>query len=137
MANMKPEFLALTLLCCVTSVAGQDESFVCITDKVTGFNYNDSTGGWDTSAFLPGERFRISALGIDSYKIEKLDEFQDWTAACQRRNDLDEDSFTCETGTNAVHFNRKELRFTAFRYFGFWNGSKDSMSISIGSCTAA
>ena len=41
--------------------------------------------------------------------------------------------FSYRDRTNEFHFNRKELRVKAFRYFGYWNGSKDSASISIGS----
>lgn len=77
----------------------------------------------------------LTAVDTDLYIIEKLDEIQTWSADCRQRQDLDEDSFTCESGTNTVHFNRKAQRFTAFRYFGYWGGSNDSMSMSIGSCT--
>jgi hypothetical protein len=133
---MKTRILALTLLGCAASMAAEHEGFICITDKVNGFNHNPVTDDWEHATFLPGERFQLRATSPDSYQIEKLDELRPWTASCRQRDDLGEDTFSCEFETNAVHFSRKELRFTAFRYFGFWSGSKDSVSVSIGSCYA-
>jgi hypothetical protein len=126
----------LALTCCAAIPALENERFICVADSVTGFNFDDVTDEWDSAAFLPGERFLISGTGADSYKLEKLDDFRSWTASCRLRDDLDEHSYSCESGTNAVHFNRKELRFAAFRYFGYWSGSNDSVSISIGGCNA-
>lgn len=125
---------AMAVLCCATSVAADGEDFLCITDKATGFNHDSTTDSWDRSSFLPGERFRIVALDSDQYRIERIDETRPWTAECTRRSDLDADSFTCADGTTTVHFNRESGRFTAFRYFGYWRGSTDSISLSIGSC---
>ncbi len=126
--------MAISILCAASSLAGEMNNYLCITDKVTGFSHDPATDSWDRSSFLPGERFMLTAAGKDRYFIEKLDEIRKWSADCRHRTELDEDSFTCESGTNTVHFHRKEQRFTAFRYFGFWGGSNDSMSISIGSC---
>lgn len=134
MAFSHHEIPLILLLCCVPTIAAEPERFLCITDHVTGFSHNEESRDWERSSFLPGERFLITATEPDHYRIEKLDEFRAWSADCRPRSDVDDDSFTCEDGTNAVHFNRAAGRFTAFRYFGFWTGSTDSMSISIGSC---
>lgn len=126
--------IAVSILCCVTSFAAEGESFLCITDKVTGFDYDKDTGSWERASFLPGERFLITSLEGDRYVVEKVDETRPWSAECRRRDDVPGDSYSCENGTNSIHFNRKERRFTAFRYFGYWTGSGDSLSIAIGSC---
>lgn len=114
--------------------AQSNDNYLCIVDQVTGFHHDVKDDNWQHTSFLPGERFLVSSIGADTYKIEKLDEYGAWAAGCRNRLDQTEDSFSCETSTNAVHFNRKELRFTAFRYFGFWNGSRDSLSMAIGQC---
>jgi len=119
---------------CATSVSDEPGNYLCIADNVTGFSLDPATGSWNRASFLPGERFQITETSQGGYSLEKLDEILPWSADCRHRDDLDSDSYTCETGTNTVHFNRRELRFAAFRYYGYWTGSNDSMSISIGSC---
>jgi hypothetical protein len=131
---MMHRVMAALMLCCATAVGGEADNYLCITDRVTGFSHDPATDSWDRSSFLPGARYQITATSPDHYSLEKLDKILPWSADCRRRDDLDDDSFTCESGTNTVHFNRRELRFTAFRYFGYWGGSTDSLSISIGSC---
>jgi hypothetical protein len=133
---MTKRLLPLALLFSISTLANENISYLCITDQVTGFHHDGEKDNWQETSFLPGERFLITENGADKYKIEKLDEYGSWVAGCRRRTDQSDDSFTCETRTNAVHFNRTELRFTTFRYFGYWNGSNDSLSMSIGTCTA-
>jgi len=134
---MIERLLPLALLFSLSTLADESNEFLCITDQVTGFHHDEEKGQWLESSFLPGERFLITEIGQDKYKIQKLDEHGSWMAGCRRRTDQTDDSYTCETRTNTVHFNRTELRFTAFRYFGYWNGSNDSLSMAIGTCSAS
>ena len=131
---MKYKLLAVSILVCATCIAGDQEAYLCITDKVTGFAHNEATGGWDRSSFLPGERFLVSAIDGERYRIERLDDELPWVADCRLRDDIGDDSFTCESGASTVHFNRKTRLFTAVRHFGYWTGSTDSLSMSLGSC---
>ena len=114
--------------------ASADDSYLCITDLVSGFHYSEDHAAWEHAKFLSGEKFVIRKRRADSYQVERVGNNSKWSAKCTHRTDQSNDSFSCVSGTDQFHFNRKELRFTAFRYFGYWNGSTDSLSISIGKC---
>lgn len=130
---MKTSSLALlSILCCLPAVA--NVNFECVTDLASGFHYDSELYEWENVNFLAGERFVITEHGKDSYRVNRLGQDTKWSATCTPRTDQTEDSFSCMGGADQFHFNRKEMRFTAFRYFGYWNGSTDSLSISIGRC---
>ena len=131
---MKNKTIALAAILLLSSNAIADTGYVCIADHVSGFHHNADRDTWEQATFLPGERFLISEIRQDIYKVETTDEHNGWSAICTLRPDQTDDSFTCEKGTTELHFNRREMRFTSFRYFGFWNGSNDSLSITIGKC---
>ena len=131
---MKKILLMAASLIGLATAAHGETNYECIVDLVTGFHHDANTDAWNEASFLPGERFAITAIEGGVYKAERIDEHRRWSALCEQRSDQTEDSFSCRKGTNELHFNRKELRFTAFRYFGFWNGSNDSLSIAIGRC---
>ncbi len=130
--NMKTLSLIILIVC--FSSASADVNYECVTDVVSGVHYNKKFNEWENATYLPGEKFVINKRGDNSYHVKRLGLNISWTAACTPRTDQTEDSFSCMDGTEQFHFNRKELRFTAFRYFGYWNGSNDSLSISIGRC---
>jgi hypothetical protein len=131
---MNNKSLLLVAIILMSGNAIADTGFVCIADLVSGFHHNAERDNWEQATFLPGERFLISEIRQDVYKVETPGERNAWSTICTLRTDQTSDSFSCESGTNELHFNRSELRFTAFRYFGYWNGSKDSLSITIGKC---
>ena len=131
---MNKKMLSLTILILYLSSASADVNYECVADLVSGFHYDSELYEWENANFLPGERFVITEHGKDSYRVERLGQDIAWSATCTPRTDQTEDSFSCMGGADQFHFNRKELRFTAFRYFGYWNGSTDSLSISIGKC---
>ncbi len=130
--NKKSLFLATLLIISNNAIA--DGGYVCIADLVTGFHHNADRDAWEQATFLPGERFLVREIRQDVYKVETTGERNGWSTICTLRSNQTDESFSCESGTNELHFNRSELRFTAFRYFGYWNGSKDSLSITIGKC---
>lgn len=131
---MKNAVLGLMILTLLSANAVADTHYLCITDLVSGFHYDEQRNSWNQTTFLPGERFMLREIGDGVFKIEKLDQVRGWTAICDARTDLSDDSFTCASGANQFHFNRKLLQFTSFRYFGYWNGSMDSLSMSLGKC---
>ena len=113
--------------CCSTHQAATSRYNFLSFDLVTGFHHNSDRDTWQHATFLPGERFSISEFRPEIYNAERLDSQNSWSAICTLRKDQSDDSFSCRDRTNEFHFHRKELRFTAFRYFGYWNGSKDSL----------
>ncbi|MGI9247910.1 MAG: hypothetical protein ACR2QI_02770 [Woeseiaceae bacterium] len=131
---MKKRMLSLTIFTLFSISVYADVSYVCVTDFESGFHYDKDRSAWKNATFLPGERFVINEQREDIYKVEKIGDDSAWSAMCTRRTDKSDDSFSCMSEANQFHFNRKEMRFTAFRYFGYWNGSTDSLSISIGQC---
>ena len=131
---MNKKMLALTIFTLFSTNALADASYLCITDLVSGLHHDEDRDNWEHATFLPGERFTINERRKDVYEVEKLGVERSWPAICTARADQTEDSFSCAIGTDQFHFNRKLLRFTSFRYFGYWNGSTDSLSISIGTC---
>lgn len=131
---MRIKTLPWILLTILTNSAAAESNYVCIVDLVSGFHHDMATESWQHATFLPGERFTVSEFSDGTYAVKKMDVQKPWSANCTPRQDQTEDSLSCRSKTNEFHFNRKELRFTAFRYFGYWNGSKDSLSISIGKC---
>ena len=131
---MNKNMLTLATFVLISNTAIADTGYVCIADLVSGFHHNAERDTWEQATFLPGERFLISEIRQDVYKVETADDRNAWPTFCTLRTDQTSDSFSCESGTNELHFNRSELLFTAFRYFGYWNGSKDSLSITIGKC---
>ncbi len=131
---MNKKMLALITLVFCFSSAFADANYECVTDLVSGIHYNEKLNEWENATYLPGERFVITKRGENSYHVRRLGLNISWSATCTRQTDQTEDSFSCMDGAEQFHFNRKELRFTAIRYFGYWNGSNDSVSISIGRC---
>ena len=132
--NMK-KFLSMAVLFSVFGpMALGQTNYECIVDRVTGFHEDSATGDWNQTTFLPGERFSIVEIREDVYQADRIDDSRPWSAICLQRSGQSTDSFTCRQGTNEIHFNRKELRFISFRYFGYWNGSSDSVSMAIGKC---
>lgn len=131
---MTKKMLALTIFTLFSTNALADASYLCITDLVSGFHHDENRDNWEHTTFLPGERFAINERRKDVYEVKKLGDERTWSAICTARTDLTDDSFSCTSGTDQFHFNRKLLRFTSFRFFGYWNGSTDSLSISIGQC---
>ena len=131
---MNKKMLALTIFTVFSTDAIADTSFLCVTDLVSGFYYDSNRNTWQHATFLPGERFLINERRQDVYEVQRMDDQDSWSAICTTSTDQTDDSFSCTNGTNQFHFNREQLRFTAFRYFGYWNGSTDSLSISIGKC---
>ena len=133
---MNKKMLALITLVFCFSSAFADANYECVTDLVSGIHYNEKFNEWENATYLPGERFVITKRGENSYHVKRLGLNISWSATCTRQTDQTDDSFSCMDGAEQFHFNRKELRFTAIRYFGYWNGSNDSVSISIGRCVS-
>ncbi|MBT8101654.1 MAG: hypothetical protein KJO95_01710 [Gammaproteobacteria bacterium] len=131
---MKKKLLSLTILTLFSTSVLAEASYLCVADHISGFHFDEDLQTWKDVTFLPGERFVIKEQPDGAYQVERMDRNGTWTATCSPRTDQTDDSFSCMGGANQFHFNRKELRFTAFRYFGYWNGSTDSLSISIGRC---
>jgi len=131
---MTTKIIPLATLILLSSGATAENNYLCVTDQVSGFNHDFERGGWQQVTFLPGQRIAINEVRSNVYKAENIDDYNPWSAFCVPRKDQTDDSFSCENKTTEIHFNRKELRFTAFRYFGYWNGSSDSLSIAIGTC---
>jgi len=131
---MNKKILVLAIVTIFWTDAIADTSFTCVTDLVTGFYYNPDRDTWQHATFVPGERFVLNERRQDVYDVQRMDDKRSWSAICTARVDQTDDSFSCMSGTSQFHFNRDQLRFTAFRYFGYWNGSTDSTAISIGKC---
>ncbi|MDH3513204.1 MAG: hypothetical protein OER85_20400 [Gammaproteobacteria bacterium] len=131
--NMKKMLTLVTIMSLSTNTVAA-AGFLCITDLVSGFHYDEERATWQQATFLPGERFEINERREGVYELKKLDTEKGWSAQCTARTDLSEDSFSCSSGTNQFHFNKKLLRFTSLRFFGYWNGSNDSLSMSMGQC---
>lgn len=131
---MNKKMLSLTIFTLFSTSAFADVNYLCVTDFASGLHYDEDHQAWENATFLPGERFMIRERRQDTYQVEKIGENSTWSAKCTRRTDQTDDSFSCMSGANQFHFNRKEMRFASFRYFGYWNGSTDSLSISIGRC---
>ena len=131
---MKKKILALIIVTLFSTNAQADASYECIADLVSGLHHDENRDNWKQTNFLPGERFAINEQRKDVYAVKSLNSGGNWSVICTARADLGDDSFSCTSGTNQFHFNRKLLRFTSIRYFGYWNGSTDSLSVSIGQC---
>jgi hypothetical protein len=131
---MNKKFLALTIVTLFSTNALADASFQCIADLVSGLHHDEIRDRWEQANFLLGERFTINEQRKDVYEVKNFGGGGNWSVICTARADLGDDSFSCTSGTNQFHFNRKLLRFTSIRYFGYWNGSTDSLSVSIGQC---
>jgi len=131
---MNKKLLALIVVTVFSTNALADASYQCIADLVSGLHHDENRDRWAQANFLPGERFAINEQRKDVYEVKSFSSGGDWSVICLARTELGNDSFSCTSGTNQFHFNRKLLRFTSFRYFGYWNGSTDSLSISIGQC---
>jgi hypothetical protein len=131
---MNKRMLSLTILTLFSTSAFADATYECVTDLVSGFHYDEDYRAWENATFLPGERFVVTEVREGVYQVVRMGKSSKWSAVCTPRSDQTEDSFSCMSGADQFHFNTKERRFTAFRYFGYWNGSTDSLSISIGQC---
>ncbi len=131
---MNKKMLALTVFTLLSTDVLADAGYLCITDLVSGLHHDENLDNWKHASFLPGERFTINAQSSGVYEVKKSGDGSTWSAICTARVDLTDDSFVCTSGTDQFNFNRQLLRFTSFRFFGYWNGSTDSLSVSMGQC---
>ncbi len=131
---MNKKMLALTVFTLLSTDVLADAGYLCITDLVSGLHHDENLDNWKHASFLPGERFTINEQSSGIYEVKKLGDGSTWSAICTARVDLTNDSFVCTSGTDQFNFNRQLLRFTSFRFFGYWNGSTDSLSVSMGQC---
>jgi len=131
---MNKKMLALTVFTLFSTDVLADASYLCITDLVSGLHHDENLDNWKHASFLPGERFTINEQSSGVYEVKKLGDGITWSAICTARVDLTADSVVCTSGTDQFNFNRQLLRFTSVRIFGYWNGSTDSLSVSIGQC---
>ncbi len=131
---MNKKMLALTICVLFSTNVLANASYLCITDLASGLHHDENREIWEHANFLPGQRFAINERRNGVYEVKQLGGERPWSAICIARTDLTGDSFICTSGTGQFNFNRQLLRFTSFRFFGYWNGSTDSLSISIGQC---
>ena len=122
------KWLMLTLV--FTSLGASAETFLCVTDKSTGFNQQGTE--WNEVTFTDNNKYILKYEDEKWLWTEIGNGLKDFCKAKKRR-----DVFSCQTTKGHLVFNGKLLRFV-FSYPGGYaleQFKNESTSIEIGRCS--
>lgn len=134
-------FLAL-ITAVLLPAASAAESWLCIPDSSTGFDYNTGTKQWERVNFTSPEKFIVRRSKSERYTWEVV-ESGDAFATYYCKDDFDQFGFLrCSTLAEFV-FSKVSLKFVIYATYGFFSegvstpkGKKpDSVYVEIGKCT--
>lgn len=122
------KWLMLTLV--FTSLGASAETFLCVTDKATGFN-KQGNNEWEPSTLLSNSKYTLKHEDGTWWWTEIGSSIKDFCKAKKR------EVFACQTTKGHLVFNKKLMRFV-FSYPGGYaleQFKNDSTSIEIGKCS--
>ena len=114
--------IAAVLLCCLlTTIASADDSYLCVADMATGFQYNKALDKWEISNFLADEDKYLVSRSTDNnivWEVKRLGESSRF-ALC-KEDFIQHGLLYCEFNI-IFNMNKFNLRFIYIRPHGYYN----------------
>ena len=140
------------LSCLFTVQAYATESYLCVADMVTGFQFNEALREWHTSHFKRNSKYLISKSKVKGYAWEVKPTGSKFAiAGC--RDDFDKydylycedisETFCCSSTQVVFRMNKNRLRYDLAYLLGYWTDNDlfeaykerdDNPYIEIGKC---
>ncbi len=143
------QFVAIMIAIAAVPTPAFAESWLCLTDKSTGFRYNAATKQWQSIDFRTGDDRYIIKPGTSKANVYEVRKFGDDTSILPEawcNQDFQAGTFLhCKGVFGEFKFNRKTGRFLKSYLAGYWTYAPgvnktdeggDTPSIDIGICSA-
>ena len=112
--------ITTTLLILLSPVSHAEDSYLCVTEKVTGFVYDKSAGDWSITDFNAHRRYIVSrsrAEGV-AWQVAQVGEVIPSTLC--RHDFSSAGNLSCE-GAHQFKMNRTNRRFLHAYLMGYWS----------------
>jgi hypothetical protein len=125
--------IATVLLCCILLVeASAMDSYLCVSDKSTGFRYNKALDKWEVVNFIVDVNKYIVSRSLDkniAWEVKRETGSSEFSFC---KNDFDENGFLyCESNI-IFKMNKFNLRFVNISPSGYYNSaSKNDQEVML------
>ncbi len=143
---MKALFTVIFLTMLFPAMVSASDSYLCIADMATGFDYNKISDNWEQTTFKVDSlkyivsRSEMSELMEETWNVKKVG---DPVALIYCKKDFSQEGFLSCEGLSDFHMNRKNLRFLTSSMLGYYTDNlsgfedvrKGSLYVGIGKCS--
>jgi hypothetical protein len=139
----KLALLALFIMFPTISFAA--DSYLCVSDKSTGFYYYKEAGKWDLAKFRADEKYLFSKSETVNPTTKKplikwdLKEIGEESSLFTCLEDFSADgTIKCDGFEDKFIMNKNTLRFILIYFYGYWDGVDNNLNnpaIVIGKCS--
>ena len=135
---------ALLVTLTLTASALASESYVCITEMTTGFNFDAKADRWKNAVFRSEKKIAITRAVKKPYAWEAKEVGDTRPSATCEQDFNDAGNLFC-SGIFDLRFNKRHLRFLYVYPIGYWSDDKASPTtregvntpaMAIGTCRA-
>jgi len=137
---MSPLLLLVTVFISSQTTAAGGPTYVCSPDQSIGFEYNESSGSWQSFARDGGDEVLLIDQGPRSWRITVIGAAEGTTFDC-KISEMSNAVVHClhESGTTLIEFDEDALRYTVSLVTGYafnWyiNEGKVTPMMAIGQC---
>lgn len=134
-----------SIVIAISCHATAETSFLCVTEKATGFKYNKNTDSWEQAAFKPETKYVVKKSSLKGYSWEVMFLGDSFTLTQCKEDFNSVGALFCE-GMTSFRFNKNNGRFISSYMFGYWTYKKsnssggkneggDTPSLEIGRCS--
>lgn len=128
-------FLTFALLLLIPNLSFAGESYLCVADKSTGFDFNKTSKEWYSTNFnTTNQKYIISKSIIPSYTWDIKVLGGGTEAYC--KNDFNENGILICGVAYEFRINIKKLRYLKSYLSGYYLNGSDTPYIEIGKCSA-
>ena len=131
-AQMMKRFTILMLLLVSTNVFADNDTYLCIAEKSTGFNFSEQTKAWESLDFNVTDIKYILKNNNNTWEWKAFGSKDSLPTTCSYFNKYG--IMNC-TGMYEVSFSRENLRFQQFFKLGYVDNFKSNPNIVIGRCS--
>lgn len=108
------------------------ESYLCVADKATGFDFNKTRNEWVQANFRPTNKYVLARSKQPNFAWEVKD-FGQTVSSAECRNSFNEvgNLFCSGLGGSDFRFNRNSLRYMKVYLIGYWNDGNPADRASV------
>lgn len=104
----------------LTTASYANESYLCVTEKVTGFIYNQELGDWSATSFNANRRYVVSRARADGFAWEVVQVGETVPSTLCRNDFSPAGNLSCE-GSHQFKMNKANRRFLHAYLMGYWS----------------
>jgi len=108
------------LLSLLTTASYAGDSYLCVTEKVTGFIYDKAIGDWSVTSFNPDRQYVVSRARADGVAWEVVQVGETLPSAQCKSDFSSAGNLSCE-GFHQFKMNRTNQRFLHAYLMGYWS----------------